>query len=217
MIREYVETLASYSEEQWVRYAFGREPLAHKLTKAKHREFYEGATQCGLEQAAILRGEWGEAGVRELAGKMNVRLKVDTTITDGMFTTFATYSMKDGITIYADNARLTDELILQYGFEELTGGVKTEELLLAHELFHHVENHTPDLYILKKHILLFKLGWFEHRSRLFCLGEIAAMAFAKELTGLPCSPYLFDVLMLYPKNPQRAGQQFAMMQNIAAK
>jgi hypothetical protein len=106
-------------------------------------------------------------------------------------------------------------MIEENGLSSITGNVKTEDLLLAHELFHFYENRMPDAYINQKHILLFKIGRFENRSKLICLAEIAAMAFAGTLTELPCSPYLYDVLMLYSRNPQRGKQQYEQIMKIA--
>jgi hypothetical protein len=34
------------------------------------------------------------------------------------------------------------------------------------------------------------------------------MAFARELTGLKCSPYVFDILMLYVQDPQKAEKLY---------
>jgi len=213
-IKDFARTLAAYNDEQWLQYNLRREPLASRLTDAEKHDLYFGAVACGQEQAATLRGSLVDASVPELAESVDVKIALDTTPSDGVFTTFATYSVKDGITIYADNARATDALIQQEGLEDLSGGVKTEDLLLAHELFHYVENHESDLFIQKKHVLIFRLGPIEYRSKLLCLSEVAAMAFAQKLTGLPCSPYVFDVVMLYAKNPQRAKQQFDMIQSI---
>ena len=216
MIREYAAALAAYTDGQWLRYAYAREPLAGKLTERQRLEFYQGAVGCAAEQAELWRERWGGAGVLELAAKAGVAVKFDTAVYDGVPAAFATYSPADGVAICADIAAATDRLIAEEGLDALAGGVKTQDLLLAHELFHHIENHTPDIYVLRKHVLLFKIGRWENRSRLTCLAEVAAMAFAKALTNLPCSPYIFDLLMLYAKNPQRAQKQFNGIQAICA-
>lgn len=214
MIAQYARTLAAYSDDQWAAYVMQREPLSGKLSRAERLELYRGAVACGREQAQLLpRG----ATVRQLAEEAGVPVKLDETVSDGVFTTFATYSIKDGITIFVDNARRTDALIEREGLDDLSGGVKTEDLLLAHEWFHVVEDRTSGLFTQQKHLLLFRIGRFERRSKVLSLGEVAAMNFAKELTGLPTNPYVYDVLMLYAKNPQRARQQFEQIQRVCER
>jgi len=214
MIQEFARNLAGFGDDQWLAYNMKREPLAGRLSNTQKHDLYFGAVACGQEQARLMRGARKDATVPELAESLGVKITMDPVVSDGVFTTFATYSTRDGVTIYADNATATDDLIAREGLEDLSGGIAMRDLLLAHELFHFVENRTPDLFIHKKHVLIFKVGALEYRSKLMCLSEVAAMAFAQELTGLPCSPYVFDVIMLYAKNPQRAKQQYDMIQTI---
>ena len=208
MIAEYARALAAYSDEQWLPYVMLREPLAGRLSPSRQGELYAGALACGREQAGLLRRREGDASVTRLAETTGVPCWMDDTPLDGVFTTFATYSPKQGIRVYVDNARETDRLIEREGLTDLAGGVKTEDLLLAHELFHVVEERTPGLYTEQKHVVLGRIGPLERRSKVITLCEVAAMAFARALTGLPCNPYVFDIVMLYAKNPQRAKQQY---------
>ena len=45
---------------------------------------------------------------------------------------------------------------------------------------------------------------FSNRSRILALSEMAAMAFAKEMTGIRWSPYVLDVLLIYGYNKEAA-------------
>ena len=45
---------------------------------------------------------------------------------------------------------------------------------------------------------------FSNRSSIVCLSEIAAMAFAAQMTGIEVSPYMLDVLLVYAYD-QNAG------------
>ena len=214
MIKEYVEKLNNLTESGWCRYAFCNEPLSGKLEPGQRLEYYRKAAECGSSLAMSLKGRFGELSISEFAEKENVIVNYDDTEYDSIYTMFSKFVCPDDITIYLKNARATDDLIAQNGLSAISGSIRTEELLLAHELFHYYENSMPDLYINKKHVLLFKIGRFEHRSRIMCLSEIAAMHFAKTLTGLPCSPYIYDVLMLYARNPQRGKQQYERILRI---
>jgi len=214
MIKEYVEKLNNLTESDWCRYAFCNEPLSDKFLPDQRLEYYQKAAECGSSLAMTIKDKFGELSVSEYAEKANVNVHLDDIEYDSIYTMFSKFVCPNDITIYLNNARATDKLIVQNDLSAITGNIRTEDLLLAHELFHYYENNMPDLYINKKHVLLLKIWRFEHRSRIICLSEIAAMHFAKTLTGLPCSPYIYDVLMLYARNPQRGKQQYEKILRI---
>ena len=71
------------------------------------------------------------------------------------------------------------------------------EILLAHELFHAVEEqYAGEIFTRTEKIELWRKP-FSNRSVISCLSEIAAMAFARQLSGLSVSPYMLDVLLVY--------------------
>ena len=77
-------------------------------------------------------------------------------------------------------------------------------VLLAHELFHAVEEqHADEIYTRTEKVELWRKP-FSNRSSIACLSEMAAMAFARELLGLDCSPYMLDVLLVYAYDKEAA-------------
>ena len=214
MIKEFIKELNTLTEQDWCRYAFSSEPLSGKLTEDMRLAYFRGAVDFGASLALTVKEQMGQLTIAEYAVREGINVTGEEAVLDGIYTMFASFTYPDSITIYLNNARATDRMIEEEGLSSVTGRVRTEDLLLAHELFHFYENRMPDAYINQKHILLFKIGRFENRSRLICLAEIAAMAFAKTLTELSCSPYLYDVLMLYSRNPQRGKQQYEQIMKI---
>ena len=75
---------------------------------------------------------------------------------------------------------------------------------------------SPELFTARKLVTLWKLGPFENRSRILCLEEIGAMAFTRELVGLKCSAYVYNVLMLASSNPARAQKLYERIMRIKA-
>ena len=109
------------------------------------------------------------------------------------------------------NAADTDEALQKAGVYESLGAVPTREILLAHELYHFLEFRDGAGFTAQKHVTLWRLGRFAYKSSVPSLQEIAAMAFAQKATGLACSPWLYNVFMLAPHNPQRALALFESM------
>lgn len=51
----------------------------------------------------------------------------------------------------------------------------------------------------------------KHSSTVMVLGEIAAMAFAKALTGIRFSPYVLDAFLVYGYSPEAASGLYEEM------
>ena len=64
-------------------------------------------------------------------------------------------------------------------------------------------------------IRLWKLGPFKNDSNIVCLGEIAGMAFAKELLQLSYSPYILDSFLVYLYYPKVAYELYKEIMNIS--
>ena len=83
----------------------------------------------------------------------------------------------------------------------------------THELFHVTEYRKRDcIFTQTEKVELWKKP-FSNRSRILCLGEIAGMEFARCLTGITCTPYVLDVLMMYGYDKEAAT---ALYEEIAA-
>jgi len=116
---------------------------------------------------------------------------------------FAQFVQPDEITIFTD---CLDKAETLGGL--LPARAKLQGIILAHELFHAVEEANPDIYTRTEKIELWRKP-FSNKSCIVCLSEIAAMAFAKQLLGLDFNPYALDVLLVYPYDAQAACGLYA--------
>ncbi len=203
-LRPLAEELCALTEEDWALYVFEGDPLSGKLTREQKLDYAAKAAACGQKMAEKLARDQGPLPVAERIAALGGRLDIPPEETGGPLPLFASFTEPDLVTIYPGNARRTDDLRREEGLEDLLGPVPTGEVLLAHELFHLLEYRDPGIYTRQKHLLLWRLGRWENRSAIFCLSEMAAMAFAQRLSGLACSVYVLDVVMLYVSNPQLA-------------
>ena len=214
MIREWVGELSTLSDDDWCRYAFNRDPLVGRITPEDRLGYCGKAIECGIEQARLVRAEHGDANPVELAGLMRVKLEYKPE--EGANAMFAYYQEPDTIVVYTANAMATDALVEEHGLRDLVGDAAVVDVLVAHELYHVLEHARPELFTARKLVTLWKLGPFEHRSRILCREEIGAMAFTRELVGLKCSAYVYNVLMLASSNPARAQKLYERIMRIKA-
>ena len=202
-LKEMADTLAGLSDRQWGRYAFSREPLEGKFDNAQKDDYTEKANQCGREWAERTAEEFGERHPRKLAEKMGMRIFTPKTPVGGGNVLFAQYVRPDEITVFTDCIDRASRLREESGCGLLQKD-RLMEVLLAHELFHAVEEQNQErIYTRTEKVELWRKP-FSNRSTIVCLSEIAAMAFAKELLGLEYSPYVLDVLLVYAYNKDMA-------------
>ena len=87
---------------------------------------------------------------------------------------------------------------------------RIREVLLSHEIFHYLEYQEGDTAFTRA---------FRHKregvvrclpgAKVMCLSEIAAMAFVKTFQGLPFSPYVYDVFLVWGCNRDAAYAVYA--------
>lgn len=126
---------------------------------------------------------------------------------------FAEFREPGNISIYMDAVKRAGRWLAAPEVKEiLTDRLRVEELLLAHELFHFVEEaHREEIFTKKEKIRLWSLGPIHNDSSIIALSEIAAMAFAQALTDLPYAPYVMDVFLVYGYSPEEASGLYEEM------
>lgn len=208
MINEKIDFLISVDDEKWGQYAFSRDPLKNKVNDELKNEIINKANECGRQEALKLKKKYEGASIKKIIKKMNLEIiEKDSNKTDS-YIMFACYNSPNKITIYKQNKTLVEEFICNNKLNGKLENIDIESILLAHELFHHIEENNKDIYTKNTKIVLWKLGSYKYKSGLVSIGEIAAMAFAKELLSLHYNPYLFDVLMLYPHDDKQANELY---------
>ena len=214
MIKQWCQELSCFPETVWISYAKSREPLSGRLSLEDYASHFHAARKCGMDLADQIRREWGDICCQELAEKLGVRVeRLPMPDGNGMLT-FACFYEPDRIELFTDNAEATETLIRESGGIEFLDDVDICDMLLAHELFHALQDRYPDLYVHRKLVRLRKIGPFIRDSKLLSLEEVAAMAFAQRLLNMRNMPYLYDILMLLPQATGEARKLYEKLQSI---
>ncbi|RHW39103.1 hypothetical protein D1B31_14195 [Neobacillus notoginsengisoli] len=214
MIAEKVNFLTNITDQEWGQYAFSRDPLNRKVAENEKQELIEKAIECGKQQAVQVRQNYPVHSVKEIAAGMNTKISVKDSYGIENYIMFAVFNSPNSITLFKDNIDHVNKWIQEHQLEHLLNHVDVEALLIAHELFHFIEEHNADIFTKSAKITLWKLGKFQYKSQLSAVSEIAAMQFAKELLGLGFNPFVFDVLMLFPHHEGTANQLFSEITTI---
>ena len=177
------QVLSGISEEVWGRYAFSRDPLGGKIGEKQKAEYSKAAFCCGREWAARMSEKYGTRDPKELARRMGVKTEIQEMPLWRGRMILARFDRPGQITIYTDSIRRAAELAGESG----CGLLREDRLfviLLAHELFHAVEERSADEIYTRTERVRIRGILFSKRSPLPCLSEMGAMAFARELLEL---------------------------------
>jgi hypothetical protein len=198
------EQLLKMTDVEWGQYAFCREPLRNKLTFEQKIEYIRKAIESGIEQAKYLQDTYGEMDIPGYIQKLSLQVTKENAQGMDDYLVFARYNYPRDITLFTMNIDAVNAMLTQENYWEQVENVKVENMLLAHEMYHFLEETRENVYSKTKKIVLWSIGPFKYRSGLVALSEIAAMSFAKELLNINYNPYVFDALMLYPHDSERA-------------
>ena len=203
MIKDIVEDLLSVDDRTWAYYAYRKEPLRGKLS---FDEYYEKFVPGALDDAKRLAEEHRGKDVKDLAKELSLNVVMLPMQQGQVVYDFAIYNEPDTIQIYGDNA--AESQIIVDSLDDERVKVDIVDMLLAHEIFHALQNRYEDLFVNRKHIKLWKLFGYENISRLVSLEELAAMYFAKYFLGMGAVPYVYDVIMSMSRDPKKAKELY---------
>lgn len=203
-IREMIEELTKLNDIQWGGYAFYHEPLERKFDGEQKTKYICKANICGSEEAKKVKKDYPGKPVLDITKELGVKVKKPKTPVGGGHVLFAQYAESGEITIFMDCIEKAETLIREEKLERYLSGLDLFEVLLAHELFHVIEHRRrKQIYTQTEKVELWRRP-FSNKSRILCLSEMAAMAFAKEMMGINYSPYILDVLLMYSYNTEAA-------------
>lgn len=215
-MKEKIEYLMKLSDKEFGYYIFSHDPIQNKVDEKLKEEIIEKSLECGREVAEGLKIKYGFKNIVEYLKVLDLELCTKDTNSGLEYIYFGTYQKPNKITIYTDNIKLGTDLIEEWDLVRLKN-VELEDIVIAHEIFHHFQEHDKSLYINTNRITLWSIGKFKYRSRLVAQYEIAGMAFAKELLELDFSPNVLDVLLLYPHDKDLAIEIYENIINSISK
>ena len=218
-IGQMMEDLLRVDEESWGTYAFSRDPLNRKFTPEKRLELTQKANACGREYAQKISQQYGTSDPTELAKKMGMLVEYPEMPKSAARVLFAEYKAPNHMYLYMDAVRKARTTLIEPGVKAvLTAKLDIGSLLLAHELFHYVEEtNKKEIFTRTEKVELWAPKPLHNRSTIGCLGEIAAMEFARTLTDLPYSPYLMDVFLVYGYSQDAAVRLYEEIMGLAGQ
>lgn len=217
-LKEIIDTLSSLDDRVFGRYAIENDLLYRKIKKEQYHELISKSIECGREYGLKIMEEAKSDNATEIAKYLGVKILEKGGKTGAKRLLFASFTTPNLVTIMKNpieqtqslTKRINKDIGVSFGYDNLYN------ILLSHEVFHFVENkYKKEIYTQTEKILLWELLGFENRSNLRVLSEIAAMSFAKTISGVEYSPFLLDVVLHYPYDKSGAINVYERILNIA--
>lgn len=155
----------------------------------------------GAATARSLQERFPGLGPREIACELQVPVVVadDDPLVSSIWR-FAEYrSRPPRIVLYARGIAPLERVLVDDLARRFLGRATTQEVFIAHELYHHAEAIRSAVPIARRyHATLLRLGKWQWRTGIATLAEIAAGSFSQTLLDLPCYPKVLDHVTRLP-------------------
>lgn len=217
-LQDMISRLSDVDDMSWGRYAFSRDMLRDRVSPARRDELIQKAMACGKEWAARMQTQLAASGPFDMAEALGLKTEESFQSPSGGRVLFAELLPDNRIVI------MRRPLDAYTEFYEKTKDAEARrfpppdqvrELLLAHEIFHHIEDlHRDEIFTRTETVRLWKILCFKNDSTLYAVAEIAAMSFARTLTGAPFNPFLLDVPLFFGCDPEGARAIFSEIMSI---
>ncbi|MFI5338329.1 MAG: hypothetical protein ACHQ7N_00630 [Candidatus Methylomirabilales bacterium] len=187
-----------------------REDVAYRKIPADRRQaVVEQAIGYGREAAREMKARHGTADAGKLSAELGLQVveSAEDYVFGAVVMTSTYVHRQRQITLYTRAVAEMNAFLTRHDLVEVLGVADVGPLYLAHELFHHLEESRLGRAAKLCRVTTFRLGPFAITSGISQLSEIAADAFAQELSSLRFAPRLLDHLTVYIHNAKEGRRQ----------
>lgn len=165
-----------------------KDKIFRRLPEEERNRLVQEVLAIGDETAERILNEYGTNDPRKIAVRMGIKI----------------FGEEKGSLKRSEYRKEKKEIVISREFhEKLLDEVHSKELsdrllkmVVAHELFHHLEVEQVGEVYARYKFKAWKLGPFIREKYIKGLSEVAAQAFTHTLLGLELSPQVFDYLLL---------------------
>ncbi|GAB2020972.1 hypothetical protein RyT2_00450 [Pseudolactococcus yaeyamensis] len=202
-LQKMVQILCKIPDDVWEEVAFTKDLLKNKISTDLKAEMIVKARAAGEAMAKKCQAEYPNLTIEQIIEKVGLDLTYHAEEKIGERILFAMYTPPKQIVVMKNPIMEIVKAMPKWQSEDAL-----KAIILGHELYHHLECSDPSTYTQSEKIVLWKLPFYESKSQVRALSEIAAMAFSKKMNHLDFSPALLDIVLFYAYNPEQARKMF---------
>lgn len=204
-LRVHIDKWKSASANQWGMMSLSRDPLARLFSEDQKKYIIEKSIACGREKADELIEKNGPFYDPErIASQMGIKItSYNYPIAEKRHILFAQYENHE-ITYAKGVVDRINQLMEEENLYELLDKFAPVSVIIAHEVFHCIEDENADIMTRKIKIPIKFLKYFTQHVTPIMAGEIGAFTFAQTLLGLAFDPRIVEMLGFWGFNPEHA-------------
>lgn len=197
VLRRAVRTALDCSDSVWYRDVLRRDVCGCALSGDEERTVVDGAVRTAADMARRITAEYGLLSPQQLAEALGLKLEHTTGELPEPHLYLGLYDPDTRTMTLNDSAIL---LVRQFiginGLDSLTPSDDITRLALFHEIFHALEEETPDIYTRSRMLARKALGIFSYTRGLDGVSEVGAVHFSKCMAGVAYSPCMYERYLL---------------------
>lgn len=206
-VKEKVIELIKIPNDALSLYLLNQDRFKHKLSLETKKDIIVQSINEGTIQAQLLRQKYPKYQVKDLIEALDIKLVYLNETNPEDYIMLAHY-FDNTITLYQENINKLTLFIKELDIDILNH-INITDIILAHELYHYLEDQNQDLYTNNVKVKLFK--YFKKTVSISSACEIGAMAFAQSLLDLSFSPIIFSYPTIYIFNPLNSEPLYQTM------
>jgi hypothetical protein len=198
LLRRAAQAALDLSECDWYRYLLRKNVSGRSLSDAEERAVIDGATRTAATLARQVTATYGRLSPPELAAALGLKVaERPAGESPEPYLYLALYEpAAHAITLNEDVMLRVRRFIEVNGLTDLTHPEDIPAVALFHEIFHALEEETPDIYTRSRMLNRKALGLFPYRRGLDGASEVGAVHFSREMAGLAYCPCIFERYLL---------------------
>lgn len=200
----------------WGKYAYSRELVQRKISASEQLETIELAKECGLAYAEKILDQYAGWHLEDIVLDLGLVVEEKQQNIVGDRILFAQFTTPNLIEVMQEPIQSYKQVVEELdGSESMPSDLEIYRLLLAHELFHWIEEEEKErIYTRTKKIKLWGIWNYSYQTSIHALGEIAAMYFSQRINQVSYSPFVLDMLLSHSYNPKLAHQMYNQISQI---
>lgn len=207
LIISQIKKLMGMDQRSFANYQLNKDPINRKIPKNEVAEIIENSIICGIKEAEKLLDKYRGLNINEISKELGLNVVYKDRQGTFDFVYFGLYETPNDIHIYEGN--INEAKILIENLKINYFNIDFNEIVLAHEIFHYLEEQDKNIYSNTKKIDLWSVGkLYTHKSKLICTGEIAGMSFSKSLLNLDFDPNIIDYIFLVAFDFEKGDKLF---------
>lgn len=217
-IDELLDHLNSIETADWLQYLINKDPIRSKFDDTFIKALLENSCQAALNMQQHLLRTYGQQTATAYAQLLGIELVEIADTTEFDFVYISTYTQPPPqITVYESALQIVSKTMQNSKYAQEINAIQFRELAIAHEIFHHLELHTPGIYTQQKILKYKALGIFSQEVSPISSSEVAAVHFSQILTGIQHFPLIYELIIQFDSNKLLVQELLDKLKSIIEK